>query len=81
MAIYKYSSFIEKYQGEEKSFDLVYKPGVTPPHSGVYRCQGCGREIVAEESRKFPPQNHHEHSTDQGEIRWRLTVYADHEPK
>jgi DNA-directed RNA polymerase subunit RPC12/RpoP len=51
------------------------------PHSGIYRCMGCGREVVAEESRKLPPQNHHEHSSAQGKIRWRMIVYADHKPK
>jgi hypothetical protein len=36
---------------------------------------------VAEQSRQFPPQNHHQHNGSQGQIRWRLIVYADHEPK
>lgn len=79
MAIYKRNTDIGK--SSSGTFDKEYKPGETPDHSGIYRCKGCGREVVAEESRKLPPQNHHEHTTSQGNIRWRLTVYADHEPK
>jgi hypothetical protein len=29
----------------------------------------------------LPPQNHHQHTQQQGAIRWRLAVIADHEPK
>ena len=79
MALYRYAQYIGK--SGDTVFDSIYKPGEKPPHSGIYRCEGCGREIVAEESRTFPPQNHHEHSTAQGLIRWRLAVYADHRPK
>lgn len=79
MALYKFSDYLNK--SDDKSFDLEYKPGAVPPHSGIYRCLGCGREAVAEESRQLPPQNHHEHSTTQGAIRWRMIVYADHRPK
>jgi hypothetical protein len=79
MALYKYSHNIEK--SDDPAFDPFHQPGGKPQHSGIYRCGGCGREIVAEESRTFPPQNHHEHSPSQGAIRWRLVIYADHKPK
>jgi hypothetical protein len=52
-----------------------------PPHSGIYKCTGCGHEIVAEQDRQFPPQNHHQHPVSQGKIRWKLIVFADHESK
>lgn len=81
MAWYKYKEFLHQFTGEGNAYDRVYEPGEIPPHSGIYRCEGCGREIVAEENRQFPPQNHHQHSTSQGKIRWRLIVYADHKPK
>jgi hypothetical protein len=79
MALYKRDSDVTKTS--DGAFDKEYKPGDSPDHSGIYRCKGCGREVVAEESRKLPPQNHHEHSPSQGDIRWRLTVYADHRAK
>ena len=79
MALYKYSQYLTT--STDSAFDAEYKPGATPPHSGIYRCLGCGREVVAEESRQLPPQNHHEHATTQGAIRWRMAVYADHKPK
>ena len=79
MAIYKYSRHLD--QSNDAVFDSNHNPGEKPPYSGIYRCDGCGREIVAEAGRIFPPQNHHEHRVDQGTIRWRLVVCADHKPK
>ena len=79
MAIYQNAQFLT--QGNDNAFNLDRKPGESVPHSGIYRCMGCGREIVAEESKQFPPQNHHQHSSAQGQIRWRLIVYADHKAK
>ena len=79
MAIYKYQSFLTK--SDEVVYDNLYKPGATAPHSGIYRCHGCGREVASNEGQPLPPQNHHQHSTSQGDIRWRLIVYADHREK
>jgi hypothetical protein len=79
MALYKDSKYLRSYDSSE--FDLEHKPGQMPRFSGVYICVGCGREIVAEESKLLPPQNHHQHSSNQGAIRWKLIVYADHTPK
>jgi hypothetical protein len=78
MAWYKYGDRLNKSDGE--AYDKFYGPGKTVPHSGIYRCKGCGREIAANEKDPFPPQNHHQHSTTQGQIQWRLIVYADHRP-
>jgi hypothetical protein len=79
MALYKDSKYLGT--STDATFDVDHRPGQTPPHSGIYHCMGCGREIVAEESRSFPPQTHHEHSATQGAIRWRMIVYADHKAK
>ena len=79
MALYKEKTYLT--ESSDAVFDKVYKPGETPEHSGIYRCMGCHKEVVAEESGKLPPQNHHEHTTAQGAIRWKLIVYADHKPK
>lgn len=79
MAWFKYEQYLKKSNGD--AYDSVYGPGAKVPHSGIYRCQGCGREIAANKSDPFPPQNHHQHTSTQGTIRWRLAVYADHQAK
>lgn len=79
MALYKHGQFLG--QSQDAVFEHEHPPGASPPVSGIYRCAGCGREIVAEEARLLPPQNSHQHSPAQGSVRWRLIVYADHREK
>jgi hypothetical protein len=79
MATYKYSRYIELNTSE--AFDGTHHPGEITPHSGIYRCLGCGREDVSTKGHPLPPQNHHQHTVQQGSIRWRLAVFADHQPK
>jgi len=79
MALYKNGSYLK--QSSDSAFDTDRSPGSATPHSGIYRCMGCGREVVSEDENPLPPQNHHQHAPGQGAIRWRLIVYADHEPK
>ena len=62
------------------AFDEEYEPGATPAHSGIYRCRGCGCEIVAEAAKPLPFEEHPRHAPAQGIIRWRLAVAAQHEP-
>ena len=78
MALYKYSKYLTQINSHE--FDTIHKPGSTTPFSGIYRCEGCGKEIVSEENKPFPSQNHHQHSVAQGAIRWHLVVFAQHTP-
>jgi hypothetical protein len=79
MAMYKTGAYLQ--QSQDTGFDTDHSPGGTTPHSAIYRCMGCGREIVSEGNKPLPPQNHHQHTTTQGHIRWRMIVYADHQPK
>ena len=79
MATYKYAQFI--VHNTSAAFDTAYHAGAVTPHSGIYRCEGCGREVISTQSHPLPPQNHHQHAPNQGTIRWRLIVYADHQPK
>jgi hypothetical protein len=74
MALYKNSGYLNTSTSDE--FDKVYKPGDNTPHSGIYRCEGCAKEIAANEGNSLPPQNHHQHTSAQGAIRWRMIVYA-----
>jgi len=78
MALYKYAENLT--QSNDTAFDGTYEPGTTPPHSGIYRCTGCGREVVAEQARSLPPQNHHQHP-NYSPVRWKMAVYADHNSK
>lgn len=79
MAAYKYATYLTK--NEHAEFDKEHSPGYRVPFSGIYRCMGCGREIASNEGDPFPPQNHHQHSTNQGSVRWKMIVYADHREK
>jgi DNA-directed RNA polymerase subunit RPC12/RpoP len=76
MAWYKYEKYLKKKSLE--SFDEEHKPSVETPRHGIYRCMGCGREIVSEQGKPLPPQNHHQHTEDQRKIRWKLIVRATH---
>jgi hypothetical protein len=74
MALYKYSVYLETNTSEE--FDKILNPGATTPHSGIYRCEGCGHEIASNADNPLPPQNHHQHTIAQGNIRWKMVVYS-----
>jgi hypothetical protein len=79
MAVYKYPQYLQ--QSSSNAYDSEHNPGSLTPHSGIYRCMGCGREIVSETGRPLPAQNHPQHTPQQGAIRWRLIVYSDGNPK
>lgn len=79
MAMYKHAAYLQKV--EDEVFDKVNPPGTPAPLSGIYRCMGCHREVCSNEGEPLPPQNHHQHTQQQGTIRWRLIVFADHRPK
>jgi len=72
MAYYKYPQFLLQEQGSE--FDTIHEPGQPTPFSGIYRCEGCGLSVTSVTPHPLPPQNHHQHTTQQGRIRWRLVV-------
>jgi hypothetical protein len=76
MALYRYPQFLG--QSEEAVFDNIYKPSELAPCSGIYRCEGCGREVASNQREPLPPQNHHQHNYQHGAVRWRLIVAADH---
>jgi hypothetical protein len=79
MALFKHAGYL--LRNENDAFDHEYEADQFAPHSGIYRCMGCGREVVAEKGGTLPPQNHHEHTAEQGPVRWRMIVYAGHNPK
>ena len=79
MSLFRRSNDIEVSISPE--FDREYEPGQTPVHSGIYRCRGCGREIVARGTQPLLVEHHPQpHSPTQGQVRWRLAVAAQQEP-
>ena len=75
MAIYKHAGNL--VQSNDSAFDTLHHPGYKAPHSGVYRCTGCGWEVTSEKGNPLPPQNHHQHANRQP-ILWKMIVYANH---
>ncbi|MGO8996013.1 MAG: hypothetical protein ACLQVI_22085 [Polyangiaceae bacterium] len=78
MALYKDSKYVTGTQSRVADFDTRHSPGGTTPSSGIYKCTVCGKEIVSEEKKSFPPQNHHQHGLNAGPIAWKLIVLAEH---
>jgi hypothetical protein len=74
VAYYKDLAHLTQYDGD--MFKPTHKPGEQVTFSGVYRCAGCGKEISHNASVSLPPQNHHQHNASQGDIRWKLIVWA-----
>lgn len=72
MAVYKYANMLQK--SDHGAFDQIHAAGSLAPYSGVYRCVGCGHEVSSTTNHPLPPQNHHQHTYQQGTIRWQLVV-------
>jgi hypothetical protein len=72
MAIFKYSHYLTNRP--EPKFDPAHPPGTATPDTGIYKCQGCGCEVVSVAADPLPPASHHQHSLAQGGIAWRLIV-------
>jgi hypothetical protein len=79
LALYKEGNYLT--QSADASFDKDHVPGNAAAHAGIYRCMGCHREIGVAAGHTLPPQGHHTHTASQGSIRWRMIVWADHNPK
>jgi hypothetical protein len=75
MAYYRDANSLTQLRSE--MFDIEYSPGQSVIHAGIYKCTGCAREIAANET--FPPQDHHEHRALEGDVRWKLLVWAQAE--
>ena len=72
MVLYKNGNYLQK--SDHSAFDAIHEPGQDAPYPGIYRCISCGKEIALAADHKLPPQNHHQHSSAQGKIRWQLSA-------
>ncbi|AZV38754.1 hypothetical protein CFR75_07300 [Komagataeibacter xylinus] len=78
MALYQSAQFIDTWTDPE--FDKLHPPRTVAPHSGIYRCAGCGVEIAVSEGQLLPAIHAHPHRLGTREA-WQMVVYADHRPK
>ena len=72
VAIYKHPHLLN--QSSNRRFDTVRGAGAKAPASGIFRCQGCGREVIASKGEPLPRLDHHQHPAQLGNVRWRLAV-------
>ncbi|MEO7559221.1 MAG: hypothetical protein ABIT23_03070 [Nitrosospira sp.] len=71
MAHYQNASFL--IQSQHIKFDKKYPHGAAVPDAGIYRCMGCGHEILIAEG-QAPKQNQHQHAFEFGPVCWELIV-------
>jgi len=76
MALYQESIHVKNTR--DAAFDAIHTPGTAAPFAGIYRCVACGHEIGTAAGHELPPQNHAQHHTGLGPIRWKLLVFAQH---
>ena len=72
MAVYQDSSFLIRC--DHFDFNMILVPGTRASVSGIYRCIGCGHEIVAEKGQLLPEHDEHTHGFELGPTRWQLIV-------
>jgi hypothetical protein len=71
MAQYKYKDHVT--QSDSPAFETRYAAGAKVQNPGIYRCLGCGDEIVAAKNQILPTT--HQHPGD-GKVEWQLLVFA-----
>jgi hypothetical protein len=74
MIMYKNAHYLTPTDGD--AFDTLFAAGSPAPHSGIYRCEGCGKETTSILGQPLPAQNHHQHTEFQGDVRWQLAVWG-----
>lgn len=74
MAVYQSADFL--FQFSHPSFNSRFSPGMRSPATGIYRCTGCGLEIVTLANERFPYSDKHERCDEFGPVCWRLVVLA-----
>jgi hypothetical protein len=51
MAYFKYGQLFKHL--ENKEFDVIREPGTPAGWSGIYSCEGCGREAVSTQGHSY----------------------------
>ena len=76
----RYADAAHVTKSADKVFDTVLHPGAIVPHSGIYRCTGCGHEAALNQGNPATTQNHRQHEgtlLTTTPIRWQLLVATD----
>ena len=68
---------LQKVDHSKSHWTDSYTIGDTVPVSGIYKCQGCNKEITSNKDDPFPPQNKHQHTDAQGKVLWKLLIRTD----
>ena len=68
---------LQKVDHSNSHWTDSYTIGDTVPVSGIYKCQGCNKEITSNKDDPFPPQNKHQHTDAQGKVLWKLIIRTD----
>ena len=80
MAWYRDEAFVHQVD-EDEDYDRVLDPGATTTLPGIYRCAGCGREVIARADERLPGETHH-FCPEEGVVPgWQLLVFADRRRK
>ncbi|PZQ36299.1 MAG: protein L [Pseudomonas putida] len=79
MSWYTNNSALTRADHPSDTWNQTFGPGQIVPASGIYRCVGCRKEITSNHGDPFPPQNHHQHSAQQGAVRWKMNVWTNTE--
>lgn len=79
MSWYTNESALTRADNPSETWSKSYGPGEKVPASGIYRCVGCRKEVTSNHGDPFPPQNHHQHSAQQGALCWKMNVWTNTE--
>ncbi|MBX8511302.1 hypothetical protein K5D34_16560 [Pseudomonas cichorii] len=81
MAYYTDNSKFDKITNPSDVWSKQFGPAEIVPASGIYRCIGCKKEVTSNKGDKFPPQNHHQHATSVGPVKWQMNVWTNTDGK
>ncbi|PCE46906.1 protein L [Acinetobacter baumannii] len=69
--------YLQRVSHDREHWTSSYTAGDTVPVSGIYKCQGCNKEITSNKDDPFPTQNKHQHTALQGKVVWKLIIRTD----
>jgi hypothetical protein len=75
VAQYKYREAL--MQTSNAAFDTRHAPGTSVQNTGLYRCTGCGDEMVFSKGQKLPALSQHQHEPGQRKVEWQMLVFAE----
>lgn len=74
MATYLVGTNVKPNATNSQEWQALHGPGSEVPHSGIYACTECLKEVACNAGDKFPPQNHDQHGPNSKTVSWKLLV-------